>query len=182
VAARRRRVRRKLLLKKFVHLLPKVLVHLLKDVHTVEIEEVIVGVVARAAAGMAEIEAVVEAEGMETEMIVQAPDLVIEVVLATTRVTLEEEEEEEEEEVTMVHQVEEALPMIASDQEVEAVNVKRLVTHLEEMAVVVTTMIEEEESLGEVIPEEVSPKGGGMREDEDRDHQIEIVGDIKSSG
>jgi hypothetical protein len=179
VAARRRRVRRKLLLKKFVHLLPKVLVHLLKDVHTVEIEEVIVGVVAMAAAGMAEIEAVVEAEGMETEMIVQAPDLVIEVVLATTRVTMEEEEEEE---VTMVHQVEEALPMIASDQEVEAVNVKRLVTHLEEMAVVVTTMIEEEESLGEVIPEEVSPKGGGMREDEDRDHQIEIVGDIKSSG
>jgi hypothetical protein len=178
VAARRRRVRRKLLLKKFVHLLPKVLVHLLKDVHTVEIEEVIVGVVAMAAAGMAEIEAVVEAEGMETEMIVQAPDLVIEVVLATTRVTMEEEEEE----VTMVHQVEEALPMIASDQEVEAVNVKRLVTHLEEMAVVVTTMIEEEESLGEVIPEEVSPKGGGMREDEDRDHQIEIVGDIKSSG
>jgi hypothetical protein len=76
------------------------------------------------------------------------------------------------EEVTMDHQVEEP-PMIGNDQEAEVVIVKRVVIHLEGMGVV-GMMTEEEVSRGEV-----NLKGDDMKEDEDHDHQREIVGGIK---
>jgi hypothetical protein len=168
VAESRRRVRKKLQQRKFALLLPRVLAHLLRDGHMVAIEEVIVEAEDMEVVDMAEIEEV--AEGMGTEMIVLAPDLVVtEVALAIETMTVHQAIMEE---VTMDHQVEEP-PMIGNDQEAEVVIVKRVVIHLEGMEVV-GMMTEEEVSRGEV-----NLKGDDMKEDEDHDHQREIVGGIK---
>jgi hypothetical protein len=168
VAESRRRVRKKLRQRKFALLLPRVLAHLLRDDHMVVIEEVIVEAEDMEVVDMAEIEEV--AEGMGTEMIVLAPDLVVtEVALAIETMTVHQAIMEE---VTMDHQVEEP-PMIGNDQEAEVVIVKRVVIHLEGMGVV-GMMTEEEVSRGEV-----NLKGDDMKEDEDHDHQREIVGGIK---